>query len=229
MSIKLFCIPYAGGVSEVFSKLNPFLREDIEIIPVDYAGHGPRAKEPFYQSFDEMARDTAKCLNEYLDGGKYAVFGYSMGSVVSFEMLVNKYLKYMPEHLFVASHEAPGEYWHTMEYAGLSDSEFFHKLVEFGGFKAEDEERMKNRFFKKLIFDPIKADYDLIASYELHNETPVDMNVTMMFSTNDVSREAVEKWQKRFTKPMEFIEIGKNHFFINDEYETVADIINKRV
>lgn len=229
MSIKLFCIPYAGGTAEVFGKLAPHLRDDVEIIPVDYAGHGSRAKEEFYKTFDEMAQDTAKTLNEYLDGGEYVIFGYSMGSVVSFEMIVNEYLKYPPKYLFIASHEAPGEYWHTMEYAGLSESEFFQKLVEFGGFKAEDEVRMKNRFFKKLIFDPIKADYDLIASYELHNERLVDLPVTMMFSTNDVSREAVEKWQNRFTKPMEFIEIGNNHFFINDEYETVADIINKRV
>ncbi len=227
--MKLFFIPYAGGTAEVFTKLSPYLREDIELLPVDYAGHGTRAKEPFYQSFDEMSRDTAKAINAYLDGCKYAVFGYSMGSVVSFEMLLNNYLKYPPEHLFIASHEAPGEHWHTMEYAGLSDSEFFKKLVEFGGFKAEDEERMKNRFFKKLIFDPIKADYDLIASYELHSKTPVDVAATMLFSTNDVSRNAVEKWQKRFSKPMEFIEIGKNHFFINDEYEEVAEIINKRV
>jgi len=229
MSLNLFCIPYAGGTADVFGKLAPYLREDVEIIPVDYAGHGSRAKEPFYASFDEMARDTAKALNEYLDGTEYAIFGYSMGSVVSFEMLVNGYLKYPPKHLFIASHEAPGEYWTTMEYAGLSDAEFFQKLVEFGGFKAEDEIRMKNRFFKKLIFDPIKADYDLIASYELHNENPVDLGVTMMFSTNDVERAAAEKWQSRFTKPMEFIEIGNNHFFINDEYETVADIINKRI
>ena len=230
MSVKLFCVPYAGGTAEVFSGLSEYLKEDIELIQIEYSGHGKRAKEPFYKTFDEMAEDTARLINESLDGDeKFAVFGYSMGSVVSFECIVRGLLKGQPCHFFIASHEAPGEHWESMEYAALDDMAFFRKIVDFGGFKAEDEARMENRFFRKLIFNPIKKDYDLIAQYRLTTEKKADVKTTMMFSPRDVKKESAVLWQNRFTKEIEFIEIGDNHFFINKEQEKIANIINGRI
>ena len=230
MSIKLFCVPYAGGTAEVFNGLKEYLNDGIELITVEYSGHGKRAKEPFYETFDSMAEDTARVINSYLEnGGEYALFGYSMGSVVCFDCIVNKLLKKNPKHFFIASHEAPGEHWESMEYAELDDIGFFKKLVDFGGFRAEDEKRMENRFFRKLIFDPIKADYDLIAQYELKNPEKADVPVTMMYSPDDVKRDSAVLWQNRFEQKMEFIEMGKNHFFINDEQKRIAEIINERI
>ena len=230
MSIKLFCVPYAGGTAEVFTGLKEYLNDDIELVCIEYSGHGKRAKEPFYKTFDEMVKDTAGAINSQLEEGEnFARFGYSMGSVVCFECMINGLLKGEPSYFLIASHEAPGEHWESMDYAVLDDMAFFKKIVEFGGFKAEDERRMENRFFRKLIFDPIKADYDLIAQYELKSLKKLDVPVTMMYSPDDVKKEAAALWQNRFEKKIEFIEIGENHFFINTEQMRVAKIINERI
>jgi surfactin synthase thioesterase subunit len=229
MSIQLFCIPYAGGKASVFNQLLPFLDEGIQLEAIEFSGHDKRAKEPFYQSFEEMVKDTANEINKCITSDRIAIFGYSMGSVVSFEAMLGGYLDKKPEYFFFASHEAPGEHWASMEYAALDDMEFFRKIVEFGGFRKEDEARLNNRFFRKLIYDPIRADYNLIGQYKLTDDKKLDIPATMMYSTNDVPSADARKWQNRFETEIEFIEMGTNHFFINDMPEKVAEIINNRI
>ncbi len=225
--MQLFCIPYAGGKAAVFEQLQPYLKEDITLCPLEYAGHGTRINEPFYPSFDAMAQDIAEQINAAAAGESIAIFGYSMGSVVAFELLLNQYLHTPVEHLFIASHEAPGEHWSSMDYAALDDEAFFEKLIEFGSFQAGDEKRLTNRFFRKMIFNSIRADYRLIASYRLTNDRQLDLPVTMMYSPLDVPTEAAEKWQNRFVKPIRYITVGSNHFFIYEQPQTVADIMNQ--
>ena len=229
MSIQLFCIPYAGGKAALFEQLQPYLNSEIELISVEYAGHGTRIKEPFYPDFDAMVKDVAAQINEKISGNEIALFGYSMGSVVAFELLLRHCLSASAVHLFIASHEAPGEHWSSMEYAELEDEPFLKMLTAFGSFRAGDEKRLENRFFQKMIFQPIRADYHLIAQYRLTDKSPVTVPVTMLYAPADVPREAAQKWQARFTEPISFIEIGNHHFFINEQPQAVAAIINQKL
>ena len=228
--IQLFCIPYAGGKADMFSDLAGCLDSRIEVIAVEYAGHGGRSKEAFFTSFKEMTDDTARQINERLDPEKETVlFGYSMGSVVSFELIQKNMLKKKPYYLFIASHEAPGEHWDSMEYCKLDDRQFADMLITFGGFEQIDDKMLTNRFFRRMIFDPIRADYNLIGSYELTDTALVDIPVTMFYSDKDVPTPAAKKWQNRFSGEMEFIMMGDNHFFIRELYSQVADIINRKL
>ncbi|MFJ8100466.1 MULTISPECIES: thioesterase domain-containing protein [unclassified Lysinibacillus] len=40
--IKLFCLPYAGGSAVMYNSLEKYINEVIEIIPLEYSGHGER-------------------------------------------------------------------------------------------------------------------------------------------------------------------------------------------
>lgn len=228
--IQLFCIPYAGGKADMFDSLRDCLRDDIRLVSVEYSGHGTRAKSEFYQSFDEMTDDVASIINGQLDeDAEIALFGYSMGSVVAFELLRRKLLIKAPIYLFIASHEAPGEHWESMEYCKLGDREFADMLMSFGGFEKIDDRMLTNRFFRNMIFNPIRADYNLIGSYTLKDESTVDIPVTMLYSHKDVPTESALKWQNRFSHKAEFIMMGDNHFFIRELYPQVAEIINERL
>ena len=228
--IQLFCIPYAGGKAEMFDSLAEHLSENIEITAVEYSGHGTRTKSEFYQTFDEMTDDVASIINSQLDEeAEIALFGYSMGSVVAFELLRRKLLRKAPMYLFIASHEAPGEHWESMEYCKLDDRAFADMLMNFGGFEKIEDRMLTNRFFRRMIFDPIRADYNLIGSYTLNSEETVDIPVTMLYSDKDVPTASALKWQNRFAQQAEFIMMGDNHFFIRELCSEVAEIINERL
>lgn len=56
--IKLICFPYAGGVSQFyvnifFNNLSP----NLELIPIEYSGHGSRYTEELFTSIDEFIND----------------------------------------------------------------------------------------------------------------------------------------------------------------------------
>ncbi len=228
--VQLFCVPYAGGKTDIFEKLAECMGDNTEIIPVEYSGHGTRAKSEFYQTFDEMVTDVASVINERIEDEKeIALFGYSMGSVVTFELLQKNLLLKKPSYLFIASHEAPGEHWESMEYCKLDDRAFADMLMNFGGFDKIDDRMLTNRFFRKMIFDPIRADYNLIGNYTLTDETAVDIPVTMFYSDRDVPTASAEKWQNRFSQPIEFLLMGDNHFFIRELYREVAQVINEKL
>ncbi len=228
--IQLFCIPYAGGNAEAFDGLKKYLPQEIEITALDYAGHGARSQEDFYPTFDDMASDMARQLNGCLKPDyKTVIFGYSMGSVVAYEIIARGLVKAEVKRLFLAAHEAPGEYWSSVEYTKLDDLAFAHKLMEFGGFDKFQDRFLDNRHFRRMFFEPIRQDYRLIADYKRKHDIRPDIPVTFFYAPDDVSREDAVKWTSRFAAEPEYIEIGRNHFFIKEYPEELAGLIEERL
>ena len=69
--MKLFCFPHAGGSSSIYLKWNNVIENTskMEIIPLEYKGHGYRMDEDFYNDFDEMVGDMLKCVSDKLVQG----------------------------------------------------------------------------------------------------------------------------------------------------------------
>lgn len=107
--MKLICLTYAGGNATFYDQLQKELSESVEVIAMEYAGHGQRHKEPFYKTFDELSRDLLRQLKEKVAVGEdYAIMGYSMGSISTVELLkriLQDPTLNNPVHIFLAAHE----------------------------------------------------------------------------------------------------------------------------
>ena len=55
--IQLFIFPYAGGSIAAFKRLTDIIDDRIDVITVEYAGRGTRAKEPLASSILELLGD----------------------------------------------------------------------------------------------------------------------------------------------------------------------------
>ncbi len=228
--IQLFCIPYAGGNADCFDGLKKYLPQEVELVAFDYAGHGARGGEDFYPTFDDMVRDMAMKLNGcFKPERKTVIFGYSMGSVVVYEMVARGLVKAEITRLFLAAHEAPGEDWGSAEYVKLDDLAFAHKMMEFGGFDKFQDRFLENRHFRRMFFEPIRQDYRLIADYKRNHDIRPDVPVTFFYAPGDVCREDALKWSSRFAEEPEYIEIGNNHFFIKEYPMELAELITERL
>lgn len=224
--VQLFCVPYAGGTAEFFNLIAKYMPEHIELIATEYAGHGKRRKEDFYDTFEAMVRDVAGQINDSWDGeSEVALFGYSMGSIVTYEMWAMGLLEMKPGHIFLAAHEAPDIEWESKKVCTLGTQEFADFLVGLGGFDKFNKKMLENRHFMGMFFNPIREDYRLIGMYKMSSFKPFDMPVTMMHSSKDVSKEQINKWMKFFGTGGKILDIGNTHFFMKEEPEKVAQNI----
>ncbi|MDD6616721.1 MAG: thioesterase domain-containing protein, partial [Lachnospiraceae bacterium] len=97
--IQLFCIPYAGGMAGAFDELKKLLADEILVTPIEYAGHGTRKTEAFYQDFGELAGDVRNQMRELRRTDlPCALMGYSMGSISVYEILRRYGDEYSPKH-----------------------------------------------------------------------------------------------------------------------------------
>lgn len=228
--VQLFCIPYAGGRKDYFNVIKKYLNPDIEIISVDYAGHGKRKKEDFYPNFDSMVDDMALQFNaRWNRESETVIFGYSMGSVVAYEMLAQQKLDFKPIHIFLAANEAPDIEWDSKEVCHLSNEELAEFLVTLGGFGKFDKKMLNNKVFMNMYFNPIVHDYQLLGAYKMSSYMKIDGDVTLLYSSKDIEEDRFMEWKRFVNESSRFYDIGKNHFFMTEYPKEVAEIINQRV
>lgn len=227
--IQLFCFTHAGGSASFFNQIEKELT-GIEVIKFEYSGHGARFKEPFYSDFEQLSEDLYNQMKQFYHGGKYAMFGYSMGSISMVEVLKrieNELIFPLPERVFLAAHEP-----HTKaELLGFSEEEFDdwvkRRTILFG---AVPEKLISNKSFWRIYLPLYKSDYSIIGKYNFERlELKSSVPATIFYSEKDTPYSEMKKWEMVFVKHCEFFEFEGTHFFIQRHYAEIAKIINARL
>ncbi len=224
---QLICFTYAGGTADFFNVIAPEL-DGIEVVKLDYAGHGARHRESHYQNFDDLAEDMLREVKLRLHG-KYALFGYSMGSVTLVEVLKRILTQRLPapSHVFLAAHEP-----HTKaELRGFSSEEMDkwvkNRTIDFG---AVPEKLLNNKVFWRMYLPLYRADYTIIGKYEfeklaLQTEIPADI----FYSETDTPRQEMDLWRNYFRGDCEYHCYEGNHFFIQENHAEMAAVIKYKL
>lgn len=224
---QLFCFTYAGGNKEFFNSIVKDLY-DVDVCALEYAGHGTRHRESFYNSFDELADDMFLQIKDGLNE-EYALFGYSMGSIALVEVLKrilsNKLL--LPSNVFLAAHEP-----HTKsELIGFTSDELDNwvkeRTIRFGGVP---DKLLNNNAFWRMYLPLYRADYTMIGKYRFENlRLSSDIPATIFYSEEDTPLEEMKLWKKFFTRNCSFHRFTGAHFFINEHHEEMAKIIRDKL
>ncbi len=230
--MRLFCFTYAGGAASFFDLLKPYLRPSVELVGLEYAGHGSRMKENFYRDFSELVDDLYPRICEMLHGQcePYALMGYSMGSISAVETLkrvLSEDKLHPPVHIFLAAHEPCTKGELTGFDSGELDDTVRERTVRFGGIP---EALINNRSFWRLYLPVYRADYSMIGGYDfdglgLRTEIPA----TVFYSENDTPIREMEQWKRYFTGECRFVRFDGNHFFMQHHYREMAEIISERL
>ena len=226
---QLFCFTYAGGTAAFFDNIEKCLN-NVEVIPLEYAGHGNRVKEPFYQDFDELAKDLyVKLVNNY-KGGKYALFGYSMGTISVVEVLkriIEKHVIKLPDYIFLAAHEP---YTKTVikEYSESEIDDFVkERTVSFGGVP---EKLINNKSFWRIYLPIYRADYSIIHKYRFEAlKLKISIPAVVFYSENDTPFKKMKDWNQYFIEKCEYYEFDGTHFFMKEHYCDIANIIKEKI
>lgn len=220
----LYCFTYAGGTKEFFNEIAKDLK-NIEVVSFDYAGHGERHKEPFYQDFTELADDIFQQFKDQYHGENYAMLGYSMGSITLVEVLKRIIASGMqePQHVFLAAHEP-----HTKsELLGFTADELDEwvkdRTIRFGDVP---ERLLNNKVFWRTYLPIYRADYSIIAKYrfdelQLRSQIPA----TVFYSETDTPLSDMMQWKRFFEKDCTFHQFDGMHFFMRQHHQEMAEII----
>lgn len=223
---QLFCFTYAGGTVAFFDVIEKDL-EGIELVGLEYAGHGERHREEYYKDFDELADDMYKQLSSRYRGGEYALFGYSMGSISLVEVLKRILTSGMkkPISVFLSAHE-PHTRSELLDFAADElDDWVKERTVRFG---AVPERILHNKVFWRTYLPVYRADYTIIGKYQFELlEIKTDIPAVVFYSETDTPLSDMQLWEKYF--PCEYHQYQGTHFFIREHHVEMAKIIREKM
>ena len=233
--MKLIIVPFAGGLKRDFDDFISRFDESWDIHVLEYPGHGSRRTESYAKDFADlveiMAKDVCNIVTNPANDGicddgadsEYILFGYSMGSIVSYEMAVRNLIP-KPKLIVEASHRPPNIEWESKTYVSLDDRTFWSKIRLLGAMDNMEESLLDNRVYRRMYFDPIRQDYRLISTYKARCEKVPGVPAVCFYSKQDVPDDEMYQW-KLFYDDIKIYPMGDNHFFIFDHAEEMADII----
>ena len=228
--MQLFCFTFAGGTAAFFDRLAEACAPEIQLVKLEYPGHGTRYKEKLCATFQELSQDLYERIRDNYSGGGYALLGYSMGSIAALETL--RYLTERnelpsPDHIFLAAHQ-PKLVVDLSKYSSENIDEYVkNRTVRFGGVP---EQLVDNKIFWRTYLPLFKADYLMIGRYDFEKlQFTSDIPAVAFYSETDIPRTEMEQWNRYFTSGCELVEYTGGHFFINEHYREMAALIKERL
>lgn len=228
--MKLFCIPYAGGMSNIYypwkHKVN-----NCEIMPIILKGREKRVNEGFYKNVDEAAIDIKEqIISQLNDHEDFAIFGHSMGALLAYEVYYkladeNKF----PKIIFLSARRTPSLILKPeAKISGLPFKEIKQKLLEHGG--------MSENFFEipeliRLFMPVIRADYKIMEEYHfVQHEKKVGCKVVILGGNqDDISQTELIRWNDLLEYKSSIHMVDGNHFFVVNRMSEVLKVINEEL
>lgn len=225
---QLFCFSYAGSTASFFDEMEEDM-PGLELVKLEYAGHGERRREPYYSDFDELSDDMLRQLEDRYSGGRYALLGYSMGTISLVEVLRKMICREMnlPDYVFLAAHEP-----HTKaELLGFTDDELdawvMKRTIRFGGVP---EVLLNNRTYWRTYLPLYRADYIIIGKYNFDNlDLRTRIPVVVFYSETDTPLKEMMLWENYFVGAVDYYKFEGGHFFIREHHGKMAEIISGKM
>ena len=186
------------------------------MVPVALPGHDGRMHEPLYTDLRALVEKLADDLSEHLQRGCYALLGHSMGGWLAFEMarLARRRAWPMPRLLVVAASRPPDEHLPQVKIYELPDQELASVIeARYGGMPAVIRD---NPEVLGMVVPAIRADFQMLESYECRDEPPLDVPLLVLGGNADraVSAGDLAGWQRHTTRDASIRMFEGGHFFL---------------
>lgn len=211
--LRLFCFPYAGSGASVYRSWPAALAPEIEVVPVQLPGREERMLQAPYSRLTPLIGWLAEQLGPRLDV-PYALFGHSMGALISFELA--RHLRAHgrgPLHLFVSGRRAPQLPVSDRTISHLPAAAFAQALQQLGG---TPDEVLANAELMQLLLPTMRADFTLCETYLYQPGEPLDCSISAFGGEQDpsVSRAALAAWRTQTGAEFRLRMLQGDHFFL---------------
>lgn len=231
MKTILFCIPYAGDSATIYMQWKQLLGNHIELYPVELAGRGARYDEPFDSNFTSMRNDLAAKIKHYAKNKQYAVFGHSMGAILSYEVyyLLSEEGFPQPRHLFLSGRPAPAQ---NARKKGFLSRLVHEKVGEiFQQSRGIPDEIAKHPELAKKFRQVLKSDLHIMNTYDFRpKQEKIKCPVTIFSGKQDeISEEEILAWRDHSNNDCKIVWVKGDHFFLQTRKEELVSVINQSI
>jgi len=232
--LRLFCFPYAGGGAWIFHAWPNGLPRSVELCAVELPGRGRRMDDVPVSDWAGLLREASAALHPFMDK-PFALFGHSLGAIVSFEMARELRRRYdlAPMYLFVAGQPAPRpvklfeRFFHRSIHS-LPDSAFVAELRKLNG---TPNELLENPETMKLSLPFLRADFTLAENYAYDpKEAPLECPITALGGSEDsVSRKDLGAWRRHTNRYSSLEMLPGGHFFLHTAQPRLLQILSREL
>jgi medium-chain acyl-[acyl-carrier-protein] hydrolase len=214
--LRLFCFPYAGGGAAIYRLWPQSLPSEVEVCVAQLPGRGTRLREQPFTSLDALVEAAAEAIAPSLDK-PFALFGHSMGAMISFELArrLREQGRPQPAHLFVSGRRAPQLPNDDPVSYNLPDADLGRELLRLNG---TPKEVLEHPELMELMLPLLRADFSVVETYVYRPGVPLDCPLTAFGGLRDseVGREQLEAWSEQTTSEFALRMLPGDHFFLND-------------
>jgi medium-chain acyl-[acyl-carrier-protein] hydrolase len=213
--LQLFCFPYAGGSSRLYADWESGLPPHVQVRAVEPPGRGTRFRETPHDRLEPLVADL---LPEVLAARNtpYALFGYSLGALVAFEVARTMEHRYgcPPVHLCVGAFRAPHLRRTAVPDYDLPDPLFRERLRAFNG---TPEAVLADESLMELMIPILRADLAVADTYRFSPDRPLSCPITAFAGSEDdeVDASSVAQWRRHTSADFSLKVIEGDHFFLH--------------
>lgn len=214
-TLRLICLPYAGGGASIYRAWAQRLSPAIDVCPVQLPGRENRLREAPWTSLPLLIDALAVALEPLLHR-PWALFGHSVGALIAFE-LARRLARdgRSPGALLVSAFPAPPLPSRVSPLHRLTDDDLVSALRQIDGVSGGvlDSPALRDAFLRAL-----RADIALAETYVYRAEQPLTCPITAFGGEQDrqVSPQALAGWGRHTRGPFAVRWLPEDHFFLND-------------
>ena len=223
---NLVVLPYAGGSSLGFSQWGNEFKDDIDLILVDYSGHGIRKREPLLDDFQMMVDDIVEQLNDIYISETF-IFGHSMGGLIAAYVAKEIYNRKGQNFkgIMISCCKAPDLFENNK---GKPINEI--ELIEY--LKNErhvPQDVIESKEFIHELLPVVKNDFGLIRKYEYTELSIPACPIYCICAINDrdVSLEEMQNWKRYTDNNITFYTVPGTHFYFEEHPQDTFELIRK--
>ena len=216
--LRLFCLPHAGSGAAAYQSWKRELPPFVEVCAVRLPGRETRLAESPFSDSKLLVQQMTEVLAEDC-GMPYAIFGHSMGALLAYEFaqsLRDKGLQ-QPACLFLSGRIAAHLALRTSPLHELPLDRFLAELeVRYGGLP---QELLQDREMLDFYLPILRADLQLIETYQYQVRKPLDCPISVSAGTDDRSiwTEGLLEWQQHTTRKLDVHRFEGGHFYLADK------------
>jgi medium-chain acyl-[acyl-carrier-protein] hydrolase len=230
--MRLIAFPFGGGGASFYHRWNPLLPDWLELTAVQLPGRESRLRETPIRHWQEAAKTIACALVADADShpnraSDYLFFGHSMGSLLAYE--VTRQLRHMqaslPNRLILSGRRAPHLPMENDPIHQLPDVEFAMALIR--RYNGIPKVILENAELLRLFLPTIRADIELVETYEHIVEPPLSLPIDAWGGDNDkrVPVADLRAWEQLTTAPVATRLFSGEHFYLQQHQEALTNAI----
>lgn len=225
--LRLFCFPYAGGGASTFRTWAEDLPPEVQVCSIQLPGRENRFNEPPYAQLTPLLQTLADVLLPYLSL-PFALFGHSMGALVSFEFARHLRREYalQPIHMFLSGCRAPQVPNRHPPIHQLPQSEF---VAELSRLKTIPKAVLENDELLGLLLPTLRADFAIYEQHTYSAQALLDCPISVFAGSHDnlVCKEDVVAWREETCAACSFRMFPGDHFFLQSARRLVLQAVSQ--